>query len=202
MAWYLLLVAGLFEIAWAIGLEYSEGLTRPVPTAATGVAMLISVVLLAKAVETLPVGTAYAVWTGVGAVGTAALGIGLFDEPLSAARVAFVGLIVVGIVGLNVTSGAWWSSSLPIEEGRDAEGDEEEPPQQVAAREDAQYQRDDSRRDQRPAERCSEGHAIRLVFRTERSPVALRVRSSRAYRPLDHLPVATGIRPAMRDANT
>ena len=106
MAWYLLLVAGLFEVAWAIGLEYSEGLTRPVPTAATGVAMLISVVLLARAVETLPVGTAYAVWTGIGAVGTAALGIVLFDELLSPARVAFVGLIVVGIVGLNVTSGA------------------------------------------------------------------------------------------------
>ncbi|QLH78226.1 multidrug efflux SMR transporter [Halosimplex rubrum] len=104
MAWYLLFVAGLFEIAWAIGLEYSDGLTRPVPTAATGVAMLISVVLLAKAVEQLPVGTAYAVWTGIGAVGTAALGIALFDEPLSAARVAFVGLIVVGIVGLNLTA--------------------------------------------------------------------------------------------------
>ncbi|QPV63140.1 quaternary ammonium compound efflux SMR transporter SugE [Halosimplex litoreum] len=106
MAWYLLLVAGLFEIAWAIGLEYSEGLSRPAPTAATGVAMLISVVLLAKAVETLPVGTAYAVWTGIGAVGTAALGIVLFDEPLSPARVAFVGLIVVGIVGLNLTASA------------------------------------------------------------------------------------------------
>ncbi|WP_459192318.1 quaternary ammonium compound efflux SMR transporter SugE [Halosimplex sp. J119] len=105
MSWYLLAVAGLFEVAWAIGLEYSDGLTRPVPTAATIAAMAVSVVLLARAVESLPVGTAYAVWTGIGAVGTAALGIVLFDEPVSPARVAFIGLIVVGIAGLNLTSG-------------------------------------------------------------------------------------------------
>ncbi|WP_123533758.1 quaternary ammonium compound efflux SMR transporter SugE [Halosimplex salinum] len=105
MSWYLLGVAGLFEIAWAIGLEYSEGLTRPVPTAATAVALVISMVLLAKAIETLPVGTAYAVWTGIGAVGTAALGIVLFDESADPLRIAFLGLVVVGIVGLNVTGG-------------------------------------------------------------------------------------------------
>ncbi|WP_436924853.1 quaternary ammonium compound efflux SMR transporter SugE [Halosimplex amylolyticum] len=107
MSWYLLGVAGLFEIAWAIGLEYSEGLTRPLPTAATVVALVISMVLLAKAVESLPVGTAYAVWTGIGAVGTAVLGIVLFDESGDPVRVAFIALIVVGIVGLNLSSGGY-----------------------------------------------------------------------------------------------
>jgi quaternary ammonium compound-resistance protein SugE len=101
MSWYLLVVAGLFEVAWAVGLEYSEGLTRPVPTAGTAV---VSVVLLAKAVETLPVGTAYAVWTGIGAVGTAALGVVLFDEPVDLPRVFFLSLVVVGITGLHVSS--------------------------------------------------------------------------------------------------
>ncbi len=105
MSWYLLIVAGLFEIAWAVGLEYSDGLSNPLPTAGTVAALAISMVLLAKAVETLPVGTAYAVWTGIGAVGTAALGIVLFDEPADLARLAFVGVIVVGIVGLHSVSG-------------------------------------------------------------------------------------------------
>lgn len=105
MSWYLLGVAGLFEIVWAIGLEYSEGLTRPVPTAATVLAMAVSVYLLAKAVESLPVGTAYAVWTGIGAVGTAVLGIVLFDESADPLRLAFIGLVVVGIAGLNLSSG-------------------------------------------------------------------------------------------------
>lgn len=105
MSWNLLFVAGLFEIAWAIGLGYSEGLTKPVPTAGTVVALIISMVLLAKAVETLPVGTAYAVWTGIGAVGTAILGMYLFDEPATVARLGFIGLIVVGVVGLNLVSG-------------------------------------------------------------------------------------------------
>jgi len=104
MSWYLLVVAGLFEVAWAVGLEYSEGLTRPVPTAGTAVAIVVSVVLLAKAVETLPVGTAYAVWTGIGAVGTAALGVVLFDEPVDLPRVFFLSLVVVGITGLHVSS--------------------------------------------------------------------------------------------------
>ena len=105
MSWYVLLVAGLFEVAWAIGLEYSDGLSKPVPTAGTVVALVVSMVLLAKAVENLPVGTAYAVWTGIGAVGTATLGIVLFDEPADLARLAFISVIVVGIVGLHVSSG-------------------------------------------------------------------------------------------------
>jgi len=103
-AWLVLFVAGLFETAWAIGLEYSDGLSRPVPTAATAVALLASMVLLAKAVETLPVGTAYAVWTGIGAVATAVLGIYLFDEPATPARLFFVLVIVVGIAGLQTVS--------------------------------------------------------------------------------------------------
>ena len=105
MSWYVLLVAGLFEIAWAVGLEYSDGLSKPVPTAGTVVALVISMILLARAVENLPVGTAYAVWTGIGAVGTATLGIVLFDEPADLARVGFIGVIVVGIVGLHLSSG-------------------------------------------------------------------------------------------------
>ena len=100
----LLIIAGVFEIAWAIGLGYSDGLTRPLPTAGTIVALVISMVLLAKAVETLPIGTAYAVWTGIGAVGTATLGIVLFDEPVSAARLGFIAVIIFGIGGLHLVS--------------------------------------------------------------------------------------------------
>jgi quaternary ammonium compound-resistance protein SugE len=102
-AWALLLIAGLFEIGWAIGLEYAEGFTEFLPSVATVAALLASMLLLARAVETLPIGTAYAVWTGIGAVGTATLGVLLFDEPASLARAGFVSLIVVGIVGLNLT---------------------------------------------------------------------------------------------------
>lgn len=105
MSWIVLIVAGLFEVAWAIGLEYSDGLTKPMPTAGTALALLISMVLLAKAVQTLPIGTAYAVWTGIGAVGTATLGIVLFDEPATSARLFFISVIVAGIVGLNLVSG-------------------------------------------------------------------------------------------------
>ena len=105
MAWLVLLVAGAFEVAWAIGLQYSDGFTKPLATAATLVALAISMVLLARAVQDLPIGTAYAVWTGIGAVGTASLGIALFDEPLTVARVGFIGVIVVGIVGLHLVSG-------------------------------------------------------------------------------------------------
>ncbi|GGL67977.1 QacE family quaternary ammonium compound efflux SMR transporter [Halocalculus aciditolerans] len=90
-------------MAWAIGLEYSEGLSRPVP--ATAVAMVVSLVLLAQAVKELPIGTAYAVWTGIGAVGTALLGIVLFDESASLARLGFISVIVFGIVGLHFVSG-------------------------------------------------------------------------------------------------
>ena len=105
MSWPLLFVAGLFEIAWAIGLHYSDGLSKPVPTVGTAIALVLSMVLLAQAVQSLPIGTAYAVWTGIGAVGTATLGIVLFDEPASSGRVAFIVVIVVGIVGLHLVSG-------------------------------------------------------------------------------------------------
>ncbi|MGQ3411467.1 DMT family transporter [Natrinema sp. LN54] len=104
MSWPLLFVAGLFEIAWAIGLHYSDGLSRPIPTVGTAVALLLSMVLLSRAVQTLPIGTAYAVWTGIGAVGTATLGIALLDEPVTLARLVFLSLIVVGIVGLHFVS--------------------------------------------------------------------------------------------------
>ena len=103
-AWPILLVAGLFEIGWAIGLKYTEGFTRLIPSVLTLAAMLLSIVLLGLSLKTLPVGTAYAVWTGVGAVGTALLGIYLFGEPATAARLASIGLIVAGIVGLKLVT--------------------------------------------------------------------------------------------------
>ncbi len=104
MSWLVLFVAGLFEIAWAIGLKYTEGFTRPWPTAGTLAAMVISVALLGVAMKSLPVGTAYAVWTGIGAVGTVLLGIVLFGDPTSPARLVCVALILAGIVGLKIVS--------------------------------------------------------------------------------------------------
>ena len=104
MAWIILVVAGLFEIGWAIGLKYTEGFTRLWPTVWTIVSMMLSVWLLGLALRTLPVGTAYTVWTGVGAAGTVLLGIVLFDEPATTARLACVALIVAGIVGLKLTT--------------------------------------------------------------------------------------------------
>jgi quaternary ammonium compound-resistance protein SugE len=104
MAWIYLLFAGLFEVGWAIGLKYTEGFSKPLPTILTVLAMVISLALLGLALKTLPVGTAYAVWTGIGAVGTAALGIYLFGEPAGAARLASIGLIVAGIVGLKLVT--------------------------------------------------------------------------------------------------
>jgi quaternary ammonium compound-resistance protein SugE len=104
MAWSILFVAGLMEIGWAIGLKYTEGFTRLVPSALTLIAMLVSVVLLGLALKTLPVGTAYAVWTGIGAVGTAILGIVLFGDPATVARLFSIGLIVAGIVGLKLVT--------------------------------------------------------------------------------------------------
>jgi quaternary ammonium compound-resistance protein SugE len=106
MAWLVLLVAGLLEVGWAIGLKYAEGFTRLVPSVLTLVSMVGSVVLLGLALKTLPIGTAYAVWTGIGAVGTALLGIALFGEPATAARLACIGLIVAGIVGLKLVTGS------------------------------------------------------------------------------------------------
>jgi len=104
MAWVLLVVAGLLEVGWAIGLKYTEGFTRLWPSTFTIAAMVASVVLLGIAMKSLPVGTSYAVWVGVGAVGTAILGMVLFGEPATAGRLASLGLIVAGIVGLKLAS--------------------------------------------------------------------------------------------------
>ncbi|MDO8379385.1 quaternary ammonium compound efflux SMR transporter SugE [Phenylobacterium sp.] len=102
MAWLILFVAGLCEIGWAVGLKYTEGFTRPWPTVLTGVSLVASMALLGIAVKSLPLGTAYAVWTGIGAVGTVILGIALFKEPVTVARLVCVGLIVAGIAGLKL----------------------------------------------------------------------------------------------------
>ena len=102
MSWLLLLLAGLFEVAWAIGLKYTDGFSRPLPTLLTLSAMGVSVLLLAMAVKQLPLGTAYAVWTGIGAVGTVLMGIWLFNEPATLARVLCLLLIIGGILGLKL----------------------------------------------------------------------------------------------------
>ena len=104
MAWVVLIIAGLFEIGWAVGLKYTDGFTRLYPTLATAASMVVSLGLLGLALKTLPVGTAYAVWTGVGSVGTAVLGILLFGEAATAARLACIGMIVGGIIGLKLVS--------------------------------------------------------------------------------------------------
>lgn len=101
MAWIILVVAGLFEIAWAVGLKYTDGFSRLWPTLLTVAAMVVSVWLLGLAAKTLPIGTAYAVWVGIGAAGTAVLGIVLFGEPSDAARLTCLGLIVAGVAGLK-----------------------------------------------------------------------------------------------------
>ncbi len=103
MNWAILLVAGLFEIGWAIGLKYTEGFSRLWPTVWTILSMVLSVSLLGVAMKTLPVGTAYAVWVGVGAIGTALLGIILFNEPANAARLVSLALILAGIIGLKLS---------------------------------------------------------------------------------------------------
>jgi len=103
-AWLMLVVAGLLEVGWAVGLKYTDGLTRLWPTAWTAAALVASVVLLGVAVKALPLGTAYAVWVGIGAVGTAVLGILLLGEPATVARIASIGLIVAGIVGLKLAT--------------------------------------------------------------------------------------------------
>ena len=104
MSWSILFLAGLFEVAWAVGLKYTEGFTRLWPSVGTVVAMAVSFYLLAVAMRTLPLGTAYAVWVGVGAVGTAILGIVLFNEPANAGRLVSLGLILAGIIGLKLAS--------------------------------------------------------------------------------------------------
>ena len=104
MAWSMLFIAGLLEIGWAIGLKYTEGFTRLLPTLLTGVSMVVSLGLLGLALKSLPVGTAYAVWTGIGTIGTAMLGIALLGEPAGVLRLLCIGLIVAGIVGLKLVS--------------------------------------------------------------------------------------------------
>lgn len=106
MAWGILLLAGLLEVGWAVGLKYTEGFTRPWPTVGTAAALVASMALLGVALRTLPLGTAYAVWTGIGTIGTAILGIVLFEEPANAMRLACIALIVAGIVGLKLASPA------------------------------------------------------------------------------------------------
>lgn len=104
MSWFILIVAGLFEICWAVGLKYSDGFTKLWPSLFTAFSMILSMVLLAVAVKEIPVGSAYAVWTGIGAVGTAILGIYLFNESSEVIRLFFIFIIVLGIVGLKFYS--------------------------------------------------------------------------------------------------
>jgi quaternary ammonium compound-resistance protein SugE len=104
IAWVLLVVAGLFEVAWAIGLKYTEGFSKPVPSVLTAAAMVISMGLLGVAARQLPIGTAYAVWTGIGVFGTAVLGMYLFGESTAPLRLLCLGLIITGIVGLKLTT--------------------------------------------------------------------------------------------------
>ena len=106
MNWFILIIAGLFEVGWAVGLKYTEGFTRPWPTVGTVLSMIVSLALLGIAMKSLPVGTAYAIWVGVGAVGTAILGIFLLGEPANTMRLLSLGLIVAGIVGLKLTTSA------------------------------------------------------------------------------------------------
>lgn len=106
MAWVILVVAGLLEVAWAVGLKYTEGFTRLWPSVGTAVALVLSMALLGLSLRTLPLGTAYAIWTGIGTIGTAILGMVLFREPATAARILCIGLIVAGIVGLKLVTRA------------------------------------------------------------------------------------------------
>lgn len=103
MAWLILIVAGLLEVAWAIGLKHTQGFTRLWPSVFTLVALVASMYLLAIAARTLPIGTAYAVWVGIGAAGTAILGVWLLDEPITSSRVVFLALLIVAIIGVKVT---------------------------------------------------------------------------------------------------
>ncbi|MBA4157859.1 MAG: quaternary ammonium compound efflux SMR transporter SugE [Gemmatimonadetes bacterium] len=104
MAWIVLFVAGILEIGWAVGLKYTDGFTRPVPSVLTAAAIVASMALLSLAARTLPIGTAYAVWVGIGAVGAAVLGMVLFDEPRNPGRLFFLALLVVSILGLKLTT--------------------------------------------------------------------------------------------------
>lgn len=105
MAWVLLLVAGLLEVGWSIGMKYTDGFTRPLPSVLTGAGIVASMALLSYAAKSLPIGTAYGVWVGIGAAGAAILGMLLLGEPATASRIFFIGLLLVAVVGLKVTSG-------------------------------------------------------------------------------------------------
>ena len=104
MAWIILVIAGLLEVAWAVGLKYTDGFRRPLPSVLVVAAIAASMFLLGWAARTLPIGTAYAVWVGIGALGAAILGVILFKEPLTPARMFFLALLLVSIVGLKATS--------------------------------------------------------------------------------------------------
>lgn len=104
MAWIYLTVAGIFEIIWAVGLKYAQGFTKLIPSLITLGGMAVSFYLLSLAIKTIPIGTAYAVWTGIGALGAVMLGIIVFNEPFNIWRIAFIGLILAGIIGLKCTS--------------------------------------------------------------------------------------------------
>ncbi|SFS41287.1 quaternary ammonium compound efflux SMR transporter SugE [Marininema halotolerans] len=104
MAWTYLIIAGLFEVAWAIGLKYTHGFTKPLPSVLTIIAMIISFNLLSLALKTLPIGTAYAIWTGIGAIGTIIVGMIAFGEPRDGLRILFLSLIILSIIGLKLTS--------------------------------------------------------------------------------------------------
>jgi quaternary ammonium compound-resistance protein SugE len=106
MAWFILFIAGLLEIGWAVGLKYTHGFTRPIPSLLTLLCVVLSMGLLGLAVRTLPLGTAYAIWTGIGTVGTVILGIYLFGEEVTPARLVCIALIVAGIVGLKLVTSA------------------------------------------------------------------------------------------------
>ncbi|WP_369196489.1 DMT family transporter [Streptomyces djakartensis] len=105
MAWVLLVVAGLLEVAWSVGMKYTDGFTRPVPSVLTGAGIVVSMLLLSQAARTLPIGTAYGVWVGIGAAGAAVFGMAVLGEPATAARIFFVCLLLVAVVGLKATSG-------------------------------------------------------------------------------------------------
>lgn len=104
MSWILLFLAGAFEIAWAVGLKFTHGFTRPLPTVFTVIALVVSVGLLGMAAKTLPIGTAYAVWTGIGAAGTVVCGMLFLGDPVTAMRVGSIGLILAGVIGLKLAS--------------------------------------------------------------------------------------------------
>ncbi|KAB1986795.1 DMT family transporter [Streptomyces triticiradicis] len=105
MAWVLLIVAGLLEVGWSIGMKYTDGFTRPLPSVLTGAGIVASMVLLSCAARSLPIGTAYGVWVGIGAAGAAVLGMTLLGEPMTPARVFFICLLLISVVGLKATSG-------------------------------------------------------------------------------------------------